>query len=103
MAPSTPPPPSKVPFAAFTMASTFWAVISPTETCTRWSRKLASEANEVIAKTPRAGVEDKDSASTPQSFHQGSTGWGRKQRNAWAEAFEARADHKPPSYFFGGR
>src|SRR5512139_180658 len=32
MAPSTPPPPSRLLFAAFTMASTFWDVISPRTT-----------------------------------------------------------------------
>src|SRR5262245_59837259 len=35
MAPSTPPPPSKVEFAALTIASTSWLVMSPTTTRTR--------------------------------------------------------------------
>src|SRR5215216_1203176 len=35
MAPSTPPPPSRVEFAALTIAVTSWRVISPTTTKTR--------------------------------------------------------------------
>src|SRR6185369_15904987 len=35
MAPSTPPPPSRVEFAALTIAVTSWRVISPTTTSTR--------------------------------------------------------------------
>src|SRR5690348_13365643 len=35
MAPSTPPPPSKVELAALTIASTSWPVMSPTTTSTR--------------------------------------------------------------------
>src|SRR5689334_11108095 len=38
MAPSTPPPPSRVEFAALTIASTSWRVISPITTKTRPSR-----------------------------------------------------------------
>src|SRR5450830_890189 len=43
MAPSTPPPPKREPFAAFTMASTFWRVISPEMARTVPSRKLCIE------------------------------------------------------------
>src|ERR1041385_8793664 len=38
MAPSTPPPPSSVEFAALTIASTSWRVISPITTRTRPAR-----------------------------------------------------------------
>src|SRR5689334_4642320 len=38
MAPSTPPPPSRVSFAALTIASTFCSVMSPSTTTTRPSR-----------------------------------------------------------------
>src|ERR1700752_118756 len=42
MAPSTPPPPSRVEFAALTMAVTSCCVISPTSTRTRPARKDSS-------------------------------------------------------------
>jgi hypothetical protein len=37
MAPSTPPPPSNDVFAALTMASTRWLVISPSTTAMRFA------------------------------------------------------------------
>src|SRR5438045_3172381 len=40
MAPSTPPPPSKLVLAAFTMASTFCFVMSPSTTAIRANRVL---------------------------------------------------------------
>src|ERR1700750_1859605 len=45
MAPSTPPPPSSVEFAALTIAVTCWRVISPTTSCTRPPRNSICSLN----------------------------------------------------------
>src|SRR5829696_1878525 len=64
MAPSTPPPPSSVEFAALTIAVTSWRVISPTTTRTRPPR------NESIFESLTAWLSSDfvEHVLTPQGF-----------------------------------
>src|SRR2546426_9470594 len=70
MAPSTPPPPSRVVFAAFTIASTFCLVMSPstTELLALSNRDLSKRHPALAAAAPAPGAGSGAQGASPRKM-----------------------------------